>query len=168
MASPDDFPEEVASLLAFLGEHDPPRAAFAASVVAIPAVETSPVVFVLGSSDFGGALAAKMGLGFAFAHQINPADAVRVMRAYKRDFVPSHLWPAPHGILAVSAFAAESVAEVEDAAQWARLASLRFAEGKRDLPMPTIVEARGRTPSQQESSTVPLARSIAHTGRLSG
>ncbi len=90
MASPDDFPSELESLLALLGEHEPPRAPFAASVVAIPAIDTSPVVFVLGSSDFGGALAAKMGLAFAFAHQINPADAVRVMRAYKRDSCTHH------------------------------------------------------------------------------
>ena len=33
---------------------------------------------VLGSGEAGGALAAKMGLGFAFAHQLNRVDAVRV------------------------------------------------------------------------------------------
>jgi luciferase family oxidoreductase group 1 len=142
MASPDDFPEELTSLLAFLGEHDPPRPAFASTVVAIPAVDTSPDVFVLGSGAFGGALAAKRGLGFAFAHQINPVDAAQVMRAYKRDFMPSKLWPSPYGIVSTWAFAAESEAAAEDAALCMKLAVSRFAQGLRDLPMPTVDEAR--------------------------
>ncbi len=145
MASPDDFPEELASLLAFFDECEPPRAAFATSVVAIPAVETAPRIFILGSSAFGGALAAKLGLGFAFAHQINPADAVSAMRAYKRDFVPSKRWPSPYGIVSVSAFAAESGSEAEDAALCMKLATLRFAQGTRDLPMPSLAEARAHT-----------------------
>jgi luciferase family oxidoreductase group 1 len=154
MASPDDFPEELASLLGFLSEHDPPRSAFAPSVVAIPAIETSPVVFVLGSGEFGGALAAKMGLGFAFAHQINPADAVRVMRAYKRDFVPSKLWPSPYGIVSVSAFAAETEAAAEDAALCMKLAASRFIQGMRDLPMPSLAEARAHLFDAEEIALI--------------
>jgi luciferase family oxidoreductase group 1 len=147
MASPDDFPGELAALLAFLDEHEPPRGPFPASVVAIPAVASSPTVFVLGSSEFGGALAAKMGLGFAFAHQINPADAVKVMRAYKRDFVPSERWPAPYGILSVAAFATQNEEELADAMACVRLVTLRFAQGLRDLPAPTVEEARAFEPS---------------------
>lgn len=142
MPSPDDFPDELAALLAFLDEHDPPRPPFADSVVAIPAIDTSPAVFVLGSSDFGGALAAKMGLGFAFAHQINQADAVRVIRAYKRDFVPSLRWPTPHAIISVAALAVETEAEAADAELCVKLATSRFAQGKRDWPSPTVAEAR--------------------------
>lgn len=140
-ASPDDFPSELEELLALLDEHGGPRGAFATSVVAIPAIETSPKVFVLGSSDFGGAVAAKLGLGFAFAHHINPVDAVSVVRAYKRDFVPSKLWPSPYGILAVSALVTETEAEAEDALRWVKLATLRFAHGLRDLPAPSLAEA---------------------------
>jgi luciferase family oxidoreductase group 1 len=164
MASPDDFPAQLTSLLAFLGEHDPPRAAFGASVVAIPSIETSPSVFVLGSSEFGGALAAKMGLGFAFAHQINPADAVKVMRAYKRDFVTSQLWASPHGIVSVMAFAADSNAEAEDAALCARLAMLRFARGTRDLPMPSLAEARAHVFDAEDLALIEAFGERGHVG----
>jgi luciferase family oxidoreductase group 1 len=164
MASPDEFPEELSSLLAFLDEHEPPRASFATSVVAIPAVETSPTVFVLGSSDFGGALAAKMGLGFAFAHQINPVDAVNVMRAYKRDFKPSKLWSSPYGILSVSAFAADNESAAEDAALCIKLATLRFAQGKRDLPMPSLAEARAYTFDADDLALIEAFAKRVHVG----
>ncbi len=164
IVSADDFPEEVASLLAFLAEQDPPRPAFASSVVAIPAVETSPDVFVLGSSEFGGALAARMGLGFAFAHQINPADAVKVMRAYKKDFVPSKLRPAPYGILSVLAYAAETGAEAEDAALCAKLATLRFVRGERDLPMPSLADARGHAFDAEDLALIGALPGRGHLG----
>jgi luciferase family oxidoreductase group 1 len=164
MASPDDFPDELAALLALLDEHDPPRAPFAASVVAIPAVDTSPTVFVLGSSEFGGALAAKMGLGFAFAHQINPADAIKVMRAYKRDFVPSTRWPSPYGILSVSALAAETPAAAADALQCVKLATLRFAQGARDLPAPSLAEARAHVFDADENALVEAFARGRHIG----
>ncbi len=164
VASPDDFPGELAALLGFLGEHDPPRAAFATSVVAIPAVETSPLVFVLGSGDHGGALAAKMGLGFAFAHHINPADAVAVLRAYKRDFVPSELLPAPYAIVSTLAFAAESDALADDAALTMRLAASRFAQGLRDLPMPTLAEARAHVFDADELALIAAFSKSHHIG----
>ncbi len=164
MASPDAFPEELASLLAFLDEHAPPRAAFATTVVAIPAVETSPQVFVLGSGDSGAALAAKMGLGFAFAHHINPADAVRVMRAYKREFVPSALWSSSYGIVSTSAFAAESSEAAEDAALCMKLTASRFAQGLRDLPMPTIAEARAHVFDAEELALVGAFPGGRHVG----
>src|SRR5262249_9530393 len=57
---PDDFPSDVAQLIAYLDEDDGPRGAFARTVVAIPAGVPAPEVLILGSSDFGGALAAQM------------------------------------------------------------------------------------------------------------
>ncbi|MEO6418812.1 MAG: LLM class flavin-dependent oxidoreductase [Polyangiaceae bacterium] len=164
MASPDDFPEELASLLGFLGEHDAPRAAFASSVVAIPAVDTSPNVFVLGSGDAGAALAAKLGLGFAFAHQINPADAVKVMRAYKRDFVPSKLWPSAYGIVSTMAFAAEDERAAENATLCMKLATSRFAQGLRDLPMPSLAEARAHVFDAEELALIAAFPSGRHVG----
>jgi luciferase family oxidoreductase group 1 len=163
-ASPEEFPSELASLLAFFGEHEPPRAGFATSVVAIPAVETSPAVFVLGSSDFGASLAAKMGLGFAFAHQINPLGAVSAMRAYKRDFVPSPAWPSPYGIVSVLAAATEGDAETADVALSMKLAASRFAQGLRDLPLPSAAEARAHVFDDDELALIGSFPRGAHVG----
>ncbi len=161
----DGFPEELTSLLAFLGEHEPPRAAFATSVAAIPAVETSPRVFVLGSTDAGGALAAKLGLGFAFAHHFNPDEAIATMRAYHRDFVPSESWPSPYAILTVAAYAAETDAELEDHKVWSRLSGLRFALGLRDAPMPSLAEAKAHVFGAEDTALIAGYQGRMHVGR---
>src|SRR5262249_51270521 len=110
---PDDFPAEVAQLIAYLDEDGGPRGAFARPGVAIPAGVPAPEILILGSSDFGGALAAKMGLAFAFAAQINPHDAAAVMRAYRRDFQPSARRKEPYAILSVAAAATETEEEAK-------------------------------------------------------
>src|SRR3954470_12709756 len=66
----DRFPEQVWELLALLegslpDEHPLKRLRLQ------PEVEGVPQVWLLGSSDFSGALAAQLGLPFAFAHFIN-------------------------------------------------------------------------------------------------
>jgi luciferase family oxidoreductase group 1 len=139
---PDAFPAEVDELIAYLDENEGPRGAFARTVVAIPAGVAAPDVFILGSSDFGGALAAKMGLGFAFAGQINPHDAATVMRAYRRDFKPSARRKEPHAILSVAAVATSTEEEAKRLEPAADLGMLRFAQGLRDLPYPSDEEAR--------------------------
>jgi len=161
----DDFPEQLASLLSFLDEHDAPRGAFATSVAAIPAVDSSPQLFVLGSTDAGGALAAERGLGFAFAHHFNPDDAVATMQAYRRDFTPSAAWSSPYAILAVAAFAAETDDDLEDYKIWSRLSALRFALGLRDLPMPSLAEAKAHRFSAEDAALVAGYEARSHVGR---
>jgi alkanesulfonate monooxygenase SsuD/methylene tetrahydromethanopterin reductase-like flavin-dependent oxidoreductase (luciferase family) len=45
-----------------------------------------PPVYLLGSSDFSARLAGEKGLGFAFAHHINPGPAVESLRLYRDTF----------------------------------------------------------------------------------
>ena len=51
-----------------------------------PEVDTAPQLWLLGSSDYSGALAAELGLSFAFAHFINPQGGDEVARAYRKAF----------------------------------------------------------------------------------
>ena len=66
----EHFPEQVQYLVAYLDDALPPEHPFAA-VKAMPAGPTAPQVWLLGSSDYSGALAAQLGLRFAFAHFIS-------------------------------------------------------------------------------------------------
>lgn len=136
----DDFPAQLDELLAFLRGRWPSDHPFSA-VVAAPRVTSPPPVFLLGSSGFSGALAAKLGLGFAFASHINPGPAVRVLRAYHDHFVPSEAFPEPYGILGVSAIAADDADTAEDLAASLDLAWLRIGQG-RGGPLPSVTEAR--------------------------
>ncbi len=140
--SADDFPEQLADLTRYLDDDDPPRPGFSGTIRAIPTNVPAPELWLLGSSDAGGALiAAERGLGFAFAHHINPDDSVRCLRLYREAFVPSPRRPEPWAILALGVVCAESDAAAERLASSGELAMVRFLHGIRDRPMPSVEEA---------------------------
>ncbi len=89
LGASDDLERDLELLFGYLEENEPPRAAFATTVVAAPGGVPSPPVYVLGSSSVSAALAARRGLPFAFAHHFAPNDAIASVHAYKRAFTPS-------------------------------------------------------------------------------
>jgi len=138
----DDFPEQLAELIRYLDDDEPPRTGFSGTIRAIPTNVPSPELWLLGSSEAGGALiAAQNGLGFAFAHHINPDDAVRVLRRYREAFVPSSRRREPWAILALAIICAESDAAAQRLALSGELAMVRFLQGIRDRPLPSVEEA---------------------------
>ncbi len=135
----ENFPEELDDLLGFLtdglsGDHP------FASVTASPKGGDAPEIFLLGSSGYSAELAAALGLGFAFAHHINPGPAAAVLRHYRAEFQPSRFASAPYAILGLSALAAETDDEAERLAATLDLAWLHIGQG-RDRPSPTLEEA---------------------------
>lgn len=137
----DDFPERLAELESFLADDGPPRPAFTGSIRAIPHPVAPPETWMLGSTEHGATLAAARGMGFAFAHHINADDAIPAMLGYRERFVPSGARRAPWAILAVAAVCADDDEEAERLASSGRLAMVRFAQGTRDWPIPTVEEA---------------------------
>jgi len=138
----DDFPQQLTELTSYLDEEGPPRPSFGASIRAIPINVASPELWLLGSSEAGGALiAAQRGLGFAFAHHINPNDSVRVLRGYREAFVPSARRREPWAILALAVICADTDAEAERLASSSELAMVWFFQGIRDRPLPSVEEA---------------------------
>jgi luciferase family oxidoreductase group 1 len=145
----DDFVALFDELTAFLADDSGARASPASPAAlpqprirAIPLGVPPPDLWVLGSSDYGGAFAARRGLGFAFARHINPADAVATLRAYRTAYRPSPSRPAPDAILALSVVCAETDARAEELAACLDLSTIRFLRGVRDLPFPSVDEAR--------------------------
>lgn len=157
----DDFPDQMNELLSFFEDGHEPRPAFARTVRAIPTGIPTPQIWILGSSEYGGAYAAANGLGFAFAHHINPADAAATTTKYRAEFQPSQYAEQPHVILAVSAACAEDDADVADLSLAANLAGLRFARGLRDLPMPSLEEAKAHAWDDED-------RALAQASTLRG
>jgi luciferase family oxidoreductase group 1 len=138
----DDFPERLTELTRYLDDDAPPRAAVDGTVRAMPANVPSPEVWMLGSSEDGGAvIAAERGLGFAFAHHINPLDAERALLRYREEFTPSAHRKEPWAILALAAICAESDAEAERLASSTQLSMTWFLQGIRDRPLPTVEDA---------------------------
>lgn len=137
--SAEDFPQRLDELLAFLNGGFPQNHPFE-SVRAMPDDVPPPEVWLLGSSDFSSALAAQLGLGFAFAHHINPLPAVRALRAYQEHFRPSMQLARPQAMLAVSVVCAETDEKAELLARPLELTLLRFRQG-RSARFPSVAEA---------------------------
>jgi luciferase family oxidoreductase group 1 len=137
----DDFPQQLAELLAFFSGSFPAGHPFS-KVRAIPDDVPPPRIWLLGSSDFSARLAAQMGLGFAFAHHISPSPAVEALRLYHEQFRPSEYFAEPDSILAVSAICAETDDLAHELASSAELTLLRFQKGNHQGTLPGIAEAK--------------------------
>jgi luciferase family oxidoreductase group 1 len=138
----EHFPQQVWELTALLeGKHRPVRLQ--------PEVETVPEVWLLGSSDYSGALAAELGLSFAFAHFINPRGGDAVARAYREMFKPTETRPAARVIVCTFAIVGESDDEAERLAASIDLRRLHMALNI-DSPVPTAEEAARHRYSEEE------------------
>jgi luciferase family oxidoreductase group 1 len=147
-----DFPAQVRDLCDYLDGTMPEEHPFA-KLTAMPSGETSPEVWLLGSSDYSASLAAQFGLPFAFAHFIS-GDAEPVTRMYRRHFRPSSRLSEPRVVLCVAAIAAPTPEEAEELAATIDLWRLRIRNGV-DLPVPSLDEARAYpyTPSDRDEIT---------------
>lgn len=130
----DDFPAQLQELIAYFEDA-------VSAVRAMPQTEKMPPIWLLGSSDFSGRLAAQLGLGFAFAHHINQNLAIPVLRFYRDNFRPSRFGSTPHAVIAVSAICAESDEAAQVLASSANLVWLRFQRGGFHEPLPSVEEA---------------------------
>ena len=148
----ENFPDQVQYLVAYLDDALPPEHPFA-KVKAMPAGPTAPEVWLLGSSDFSGALAAQLGLRFAFAHFISADGGDLVMREYKRNFQPSAREATPCALLTVFAICADTDAEAERLAASIDLRRLNTDYGV-NAPVPAQHEAESRAYTAVERARI--------------
>ena len=159
----EQFPQQVWELVGHLDgtlpEDHPER-----SVRLQPGGETVPEVWLLGSSDYSGLLAAQLGLRFAFAHFINPNGGDIVMRAYKDRFRPAEKRdPEPHTLLCCFVVCAPTDEEAE---RWASVVDLRRLEMayNLDTPVPTLEQALARNYNEKEREYIRSQRARAVIG----
>ncbi|MET8829031.1 LLM class flavin-dependent oxidoreductase [Streptomyces sp. NPDC004610] len=101
-----DFPGQVAELRGHLAPGSPDR-----RVRAIPGEGSGVPVYVLGSSTFGAALAAREGLPFVFASHFAPDQLGTALELYRSAFRPSAALAEPYAMVAANAVVAESERE---------------------------------------------------------
>src|SRR4051812_12799212 len=134
-AAPDDFPEQLAELLAYVRDELPTGHRFA-RFARLPGRPESPEPWLLGSSPQSGIWAAELGLPYAFADFINPAGAA-VAQRYRDAFVPSAAQPSPRVIVAAWAVCAETDEEAQRLAASSRMAFAHFVRGDL-IPVPPV------------------------------
>src|SRR5262249_10688281 len=124
---------------------------------AAPAGDASPEIWILGSSDYGGTLAAQMGLRFAFAHFITAFGGDVVSRAYRQHYEPSEREPEPRSLVCAFVICAKTRAEAERLAASVDLRRLHMAKGV-DAPVPSAEEALADRYSREEKIYVEQQR----------
>ncbi|HYW26972.1 MAG TPA: LLM class flavin-dependent oxidoreductase [Terriglobales bacterium] len=148
--SADEFPEELAELVAFFegafpGGHPYSR------IRAVPGEGDMPELWLLGSTGYSAQAAAYLGLPFAFAHHFSPANTEPALRLYRERFRPSGSLAEPYALVAVAVVCADT----DERAAWlhgsSRLSVLRLRSGTPG-PLPTPEEAADYpyTPDERE------------------
>ena len=128
-------------------------------IAAMPSDAPLPPIWLLGSSDYGGRLAAQIGVGFAFAHHFASVDAVAVMRLYREGYNRDGFQARPYAILAVAVVCADTDAEAERLAASMDLNWLRREHGEY-APLPSPEEAAAHPYSDADRARI--ARNRAH------
>jgi len=139
VASPDDFPEQLGELLAYVNDAMPVTHRFA-RLAKLPGGAQRPDVWLLGSSPQSGVWASELGLPYAFADFINPIGGVEIAAHYRQHYTPSASHPAPRVLAAIWALCAETDAEAERLAASSRMAFTLFLQG-RLIPVPPVETA---------------------------
>ncbi len=101
--SADDFPEDVAELMGYLGPRTPEQ-----RVIAMPGTGTQVPIWLLGSSLFSAQLAGERGLPYAFASHFAPRYMHEAIRVYRNHFKPSAVLDKPYVMLGVPLVAADT------------------------------------------------------------
>ncbi|MGI4787727.1 MAG: LLM class flavin-dependent oxidoreductase [Janthinobacterium lividum] len=155
-AGGDDLPAQLAELFAFAGGGFPAGHPYQ-SVTAVPAGVSLPPVWLLGSSDFSAQVAGALGLGFVFAHHINPYGALEALRLYRAGFTPSEHLSKPNAIVTTSAICADTDEQAADLATSFDLAWLRLYAG-RPSTFPSVEEAKAYPYTDAERAQVEMTR----------
>lgn len=134
----DDFPNNLAEMIAYLDDAMPADHPFAALGGTLPS-GGRPEVWLLGSSTDSAIWAAQAGLPYCIADFIN-ADGLPLAQVYRQRFKPSVHLAAPHLMVATWAIAAATRAEAE---RLSLPAAMMFAHLiRRELiPVPSVEKA---------------------------
>jgi luciferase family oxidoreductase group 1 len=158
----DIFAEQVTDLVALI-DGKLPSDHLAYGVGLQPQISTRPQLWMLGSSDFGGHLAAQLGMRFAFAHFINAHFGHHVGNAYRERFQPGHE-TKPYLAAAVFAICADTEEEAQLLEKAVDLRRVQMAYGL-NLQIPSLSQAASQQYGERERLVIERekARSVIGT-----
>src|SRR3954449_10475240 len=133
-AMPDDFPEQLAELLAYYEDKIPASNPLSRLAKVLPGRPEAPDVWLLGSSPQSALWAADLGLPYAFADFINPQGA-QIARMYQEEFAEELRLPVPRTAVAVWALCADSDEEAQRLSTSSRMTFTLLRQG-RLIPVP--------------------------------
>ena len=153
LTAADTFPQDVLELQGYLIDNTR-----VPGVNAVPGRGTSVPLYILGSSLFGGQLAAALGLPFAFASHFAPSALRDAVAQYREQFRASEQLSEPYVIAAVNVIAADTDEEAQEQLQITRRARARhlFSRG----------EAGGRPFTDDEADAILQSPQARHVDQM--
>jgi luciferase family oxidoreductase group 1 len=133
-AMPDDFPDQLAELLALLDDRMPADHPFAKLAELPGGPDHRPEPWLLGSSPQSGEWAAELGLPYAFADFINPRGS-SIAQGYRSAFRPERGVDDPEVVVAAWILCADTQEEADRLAASSRMAMTLLRRG-RLIPVP--------------------------------
>ena len=127
-AAPDDFREQLAELLGYLGDSLPEGHPFT-RLAQLPGLPEAPAPWLLGSSMQSAVWAAELGLPYAFADFINPRGH-EIVAHYRASFRPSEALAAPRTIVCSWVICADTEEEAELLTSSGRMAFTLLRQGR--------------------------------------
>jgi luciferase family oxidoreductase group 1 len=129
-AAPDDFPQQLAELLAYLDDRMPADHPFARLAQTLPGRPESPERWLLGSSQQSAIWAAELALPYAFADFINSAGA-DIAKLYRERFAEhEHAAARPRTAVAVWTICADTDEQAQRLAASGRMAFTMLRRGE--------------------------------------
>ncbi|MFC9295709.1 LLM class flavin-dependent oxidoreductase [Streptomyces sp. NPDC057011] len=140
-----DFGHQIAELSGYFAPGDP-----TSGIVAVPAADGRPDLWMLGSSPASAQAAGELGLPYAFAHQINPHASAFALERYRESFRPSAQLDRPRTLVSVLV----TVADTDEAARAVAgpylLGKIRMRTARRFDAFPSAATAAAYTYSRAE------------------
>jgi luciferase family oxidoreductase group 1 len=133
-AAPDDFPQQLAELLAYFDDALPADHPFRHLALTLPGRPELPVPWLLGSSEQSAIWAGELGLRYAFADFINPRGA-EIAQVYRERFAPARDLQAPRTAVAAWVLCAPTDEEARELASSSRMSFTLLRRGQL-IPVP--------------------------------
>jgi luciferase family oxidoreductase group 1 len=133
-AAPDDFPQQLAELLAYLEDNLPSEHPFRRLASTLPGRPELPAVWLLGSSLQSAIWAAQLGLPYSFADFIN-REGAEIAKVYRERFEPVRGLQAARTSVAAWALCADSDEEAQQLAASSRMTLTLLRRGQL-IPVP--------------------------------
>jgi luciferase family oxidoreductase group 1 len=133
-AGPDDFPQQLAELLAHFEDSLPDEHPFKRLAATLPGRPELPTVWVLGSSLQSAIWAAQLGLPYAFADFITPGGS-EIAAVYRQRFTAERDLQAPRTAVAAWVLCADSDEQAQHLASSSRMTFTLLRRGHL-IPVP--------------------------------
>src|SRR5690625_5227376 len=149
LAAVQKFPEQIDTLQAFLHDQYSDDHMYS-KISPIPVPETSPVVWLLGTSEKSAELAMKKNLPYAFGHFMSDQPGPEIVQKYRSGMKEQGNAHDAHVIIAINVICARTMEEANDLALSYFLWKIRQDQLHSDGRIPSVEEAKQYIFSSEE------------------